>query len=142
MQTDHILSAPLIDLIFEGHNKAYGAYELRKNYSNRINKALLITMVIAAFICGGSILANSSKKSNPKYEMGPVVELTPFEDKKIEPEPKPEKQPEIKPPKTFIFTAPVITEVVDTPLPTQEDMDSAKIGAKKIDGPPADSGDG
>ena len=31
MQTNKILSAPLIDIIFDGRNKDYGAYELRKN---------------------------------------------------------------------------------------------------------------
>jgi protein TonB len=139
MQTNKILSAPLIDIIFDGRSKDYGAYVLRKTYSNRISRALLITMTIAALICGGAILANSSKKNNGKYKINEFVELKKLPDeKKIEPKPRPEKQPEIKPPKTIIFTAPVITEVVDTPLPTQEDMDSAMIGTKKIDGPPAD----
>lgn len=139
MEASKILSVDLIDIVFDDRNKAYGAYELRKTYSKRINRALFITMILAALVCGGAIMANSSKNNNGGYRMYPVVilkELPP--DKKIEPKPKPEKQPEIKPPKTIIFTAPVITEVVQTPLPTQEDLDSAKIGSTKIDGPPDD----
>jgi protein TonB len=135
METTKILSVDLIDVVFDGRNKAYGAYELRKTYSKRINSALFITMTFAALICTGAILANTSKKEKDHYKIGPTVVLADLPEKKIEPKPKPEKQPEIKPPKTLPFTAPVITEVVQNPLPTQEDMDSAKIGLKKIDGP-------
>ncbi len=139
METNKILSVDLIDILFDGRNKTYGAYELRKTYSKRINRALVITISAAALICGSAILANSSKKNGRNYRMGPVVELTPFVDKKIEPQPKPEKQPEVKPPKTVIYTAPVITDVVENLPPTQADMDSARIGSVKIiDGPPDD----
>ena len=140
MEATKILSVELIDVVFDGRNKAYGAYELRKTYSKRINKALFITMTFAILICGGAILANSSKKNNGRYKISPVVELKKLPDeKKIEPKPKPEKQPDVKPPKTIIFTAPVITEIVETPMPTLADMDSARIGLVKIDGP-VDSG--
>ncbi len=62
MKTNNILSAPLIDIIFDGRNKDYGAYELRRNYSKRINKALFITTTIAALAFGGAVLGNSFKK--------------------------------------------------------------------------------
>ncbi len=136
MEASKILSVDLIDVVFAGRNKAYGAYELRKTYSKRINRALFITITFTLLVCGGALMANSSKKNKVGYKMGPIVilkDLSP--DKKIEPKPKPEKQPEVKPPKTIIFTAPVIKEVVQFPPPTQEDMDSAKIGSVKIDGP-------
>jgi len=140
MEASKILSVELIDVVFDGRNKAYGAYELRKTYSKRINRALLITMILAGLVCTSAILANSSKKDNGKYKFHEGVilkELVP--EKKIEPKPKPVKPPEIKPPKTLIFTAPVITEVVHTPPPRQDELDSARIGLVKIDGP-ADSG--
>ena len=139
MEANQILSVELIDVVFDGRNKAYGAYELRKTYSKRINRALFITMSFALLVCGGAILANSSKKNNGKYKIKEFVELKKLpDDKKIEPKPKPEKQPDVKPPKAIIFTAPVITEVVETPMPTQEDMDSARIGSVKVDGPTDD----
>ena len=40
MDTNKILSADLLDLVFDNRNKDYGAYELRKNYQSRITKAL------------------------------------------------------------------------------------------------------
>ena len=44
METNKILTADILDLIFEGRYKEYGAYELRKTYNKRI-KAGLIGMV-------------------------------------------------------------------------------------------------
>jgi len=139
MEAGKILSVDLIDVVFDGRNKAYGAYELRTSYSKRINRALFITMTFAIFICGGAILANSSKKKKGRYKINSVVELKKLpDDKKIEPKPKPEKQQEIKPPKSVLFTAPVITDVVETPMPTRDDMDSARIGLVNADGPADD----
>ncbi|HMK27060.1 MAG TPA: energy transducer TonB [Chitinophagaceae bacterium] len=135
MQINKILSAPLIDIIFDGRPKDYGAYELRKTYSNRINKALAITIALAGMICCSAILANSPKKNRIHYTVGPTIVLPDHPEKKIEPKPKPEKQPEVKPPKTIIFTEPVIKEVVEFPPPRQEEMDSAKFGSVIIDGP-------
>ena len=40
MEPNKILSADVLDLIFEDRNKAYGAYDLRKTYNKRIVKAL------------------------------------------------------------------------------------------------------
>ncbi|MBL7746792.1 MAG: energy transducer TonB, partial [Chitinophagaceae bacterium] len=35
MQTNNILSSSLIDLVFDGRNKEYGAYDLRITYPRR-----------------------------------------------------------------------------------------------------------
>jgi periplasmic protein TonB len=132
MQTNKILSAPLIDIIFDGRPKDYGAYELRKTYSKRINKALLITIALAGLICCSAFVANSSKKSRGPHGPKDSVILTEIHEKKIE-EPIPEKKPEVKPVKTEIYTAPVIKELVETPPPTQEELADVMIGDQKID---------
>ncbi len=134
MQINKILSAPLIDIIFDGRPKEYGAYELRKTYSNRINKALLITITLAGLICCSAFVANSSKKSRGPHGPKDSVILTEIHEKKIE-EPKPEKKPEIKPVKTEIFTAPEIKndKEVETPPPTQDELTDVKIGDHKVD---------
>ena len=36
MDVNKILSTDLLDLVFEGRNKEYGAYELRSNYNKRL----------------------------------------------------------------------------------------------------------
>ena len=40
MEANKILSADILDLVFEGRNKEYGAYDLRKTYNKRIIMAL------------------------------------------------------------------------------------------------------
>ena len=50
MDTNKILSADLLDIIFEGRNKEYGAYELRKTYNKRLTTALGIMLGIALAI--------------------------------------------------------------------------------------------
>ena len=43
MEANKILKADILDIIFEGKNKSYGAYELRKTYNKRLTRALIIT---------------------------------------------------------------------------------------------------
>ncbi len=52
MDAQEILKADLDDLVFEGKNKSYGAYELRKKYGRHIMIALLISVgfYITAFV--------------------------------------------------------------------------------------------
>lgn len=63
MKINEILSADLLDIIFEGRYKEYGAYELRKSYNKRITYAIIGTAAICLGLFIGSILANSVKKS-------------------------------------------------------------------------------
>jgi len=51
MNTEQVLRAGILDLIFEGRNKLYGAYPIRKNYQKRlaISLGLIIIFAILAF---------------------------------------------------------------------------------------------
>ena len=64
METNKILSADILDILFEGKNKEYGAYELRKTYNKRITLALIITAVIALLIFVGSVVAKNIQDNN------------------------------------------------------------------------------
>ncbi len=46
MDTQQLLSASVLDIIFEGRNKEYGAYCLRKEYNHRLKKAMITTGII------------------------------------------------------------------------------------------------
>ena len=59
MDVNKILSADILDIIFEGRNKTYGAYELRKTYNHRLRNALLATAALCLLLFLGSILANT-----------------------------------------------------------------------------------
>jgi len=64
MDINKILSADVLDIIFDGKNKQYGAYELRKSYNKRLTRALLITAGIAALIFLSTVLFSAFKKSS------------------------------------------------------------------------------
>ncbi len=140
MQTNNILRASLIDIIFDGRNKEYGAYELRRTYERRIKKSLLITASIAALAFGGAVLGNSLKKNSPPVHIGSEVILTDVDDmKKPDPIPPPEEKPqEPEQVKTEKLTPPLIVEdeKMDQPPPSQKDFEDAQIGLDKKDGIP------
>ena len=53
MNTTNIYNADFLDILFEGRNKEYGAYELRRSEDRRVRKALIGTASIALLIVGG-----------------------------------------------------------------------------------------
>lgn len=144
METNKILTADLLDLIFDDRNKDYGAYELRRTYEKRIKKALLITATIAALGFTGTLLANKLKPDEPIVKMTAGIVLSAVPDEpEPEPElpkPKPQPQQQVQV-RTEMYTPPVIApdEVVDKPMVTQEDLNGkVNIGTLSVDGP--DSG--
>ena len=62
MDTNKILSADLLDLVFDNRNKEYGAYDLRKTYHTRIAKSLIFTGVFTSLIFAGVVFANKERK--------------------------------------------------------------------------------
>ncbi|HRF18175.1 MAG TPA: energy transducer TonB, partial [Chitinophagaceae bacterium] len=132
MEANKILSADILDLIFEDRNKDYGAYELRKTYNRRIPRALIITASIAALALAGSVLSSSLKsKKDGKVKMQEVTlqDIKQEEEKKVVPPPPP--PPKVEPPKVEMkqFTPPVIKkdEEVEKPPPPQEELKDVKI---------------
>ncbi len=135
METNKILNADILDIIFDGKNKAYGAYELRKTYNKRIALALGGTLALIAILFTSSIVAKSLK-SEKKAEIiveDVALEDVKKEDKKNEPPPPP-PPPRQEPPKVEItkFTPPKIVKdeevKEDDKPPEQEKLDDTKIG--------------
>jgi protein TonB len=137
MDTNKILSADILDLIFDDRNKAYGAYELRKTYSKRVTKALVITFSVAGLILAGTLLANTMKPSQDEKLAIKEVTLENLDQDEPEPLPEPERQPEPEPEvRTEQFTEFNIVpeDQVDDPPPTQDDLANAKIDVATNDG--------
>jgi protein TonB len=133
MEANKILSADVLDLIFEGKNKEYGAYDLRKSYNRRITKALIITASLAALALAGSYLASAMKgKDDGKVQLNEMtIQEVKQEEKKEPPPPPPPPPPKQEPPKVEMkqFTPPVIKkdEEVEKPPPPQEELKDVKI---------------
>ena len=138
MEINKILSADLLDLVFDDRNKAYGAYELRRSYPQRVRKALVITFTLIFLAIGGAVLAKSLKpkiNDNLRYTTVEITELKPEEKKPEEIKP-PEEKPKPEPTRTEKLTNFVIkpNDQVDEPPPTNEDLKLADIGDFKQDG--------
>lgn len=154
MDVNKILSADILDIIFEGRNKTYGAYDLRKTYHKRITYALIGTLIICGLLVISSVVANSSKKKAVEVIAQDVnLENMKQDEKKPEPPPPPPKQ---EPPKVEItkFTPPKIVkdeEVKDKDeIKEVEKLEDTKIGTVNQEGtkdegivaPPVESGTG
>lgn len=50
MNANQILHAGILDLIFEGRNKLYGAYQIRKNYQKRLCISLLLIIFLSILL--------------------------------------------------------------------------------------------
>lgn len=138
MDNSKILSASLLDLIFDNRNKSYGAYELRKTYGRRVTHALLITGGIAAALIGGALLSNSNEIIVPRKTITVVIsdipEDKPKEVKIKEPEAKTQAA---KPTKSEIYVEPRIVKDEDftRPMAEQDDLARARISDIRTDGP-------
>ncbi len=130
MEPNKILSANILDLVFDGRNKEYGAYELRVTYPQRIKKSLIAVFIIAAVAITGAALANSLKPREEGRLKSTVVTIQQLVEEKKEVIPPPEK-PKPQPPetKTIRVTPPRIVDDKDVtePPPTKDDMAGAKI---------------
>lgn len=111
METNKILSADILDIIFEGRNKEYGAYELRKTYKNRLMIAIVATLLVCLAFLIGSLIANMKKDDKKEYVVQDVNLADVKEEKQPEPPPPP-PPPKQEPPKVEIakFTPPKIVE--------------------------------
>ena len=87
MNIDLILKSDALDLLFENRNKAYGAYDLRKFYPDRMKISLAIMFIAATLLSAITFLPDSGT-TTPVYTVVPdIVTREIWEDKKI-PEPK------------------------------------------------------
>jgi protein TonB len=137
MESNKILTADVLDIIFEGRNKEYGAYDLRKTYRQRITYAIIGTLVLCLLLFGLSLWASKTKKSAATIVVADVSLENMKDEKKPEPPPPP-PPPKREPPKIEIkqFTPPKIVkdEQVKEPPPKQEEMVDTKIGLKNQEG--------
>ena len=101
MYINKILSADLLDIIFDGKNKSYGAYELRKTYNSRLTKALIFTGALLFLIFIGTVFANILDKYKSKSEID-VLDTQMAEVKKDEPPPPPPPPPPNPPPPPLV----------------------------------------
>ncbi|MFM6953933.1 MAG: energy transducer TonB [Sphingobacteriaceae bacterium] len=130
-----------IDVVFAGRNKAYGAYELRKENTKTTSRALLVGSVLfIAVVCLPLIvrfIAGIIPDNTEQFQQTEVVLAAPPPIDKDTPPPPPE------PPKPKVdqvrFPPPVVVpaeKVRDEEPPTVEELKKADPGQKTIEGDP------
>lgn len=143
MDINKILNSDYLDILFEGRNKKYGSYELRKNYPKRALKSLLLLAAlgigIGAYAVVSNIKGKEPLKPAPIVKEITLVEPPPIDPKKPPPPPPPsEPPPPVKP--TVKFTPPVIKkdeEVKEEEKPAEvQELKEAAAGITTQEGDP------
>ncbi|WP_210487194.1 energy transducer TonB [Rufibacter aurantiacus] len=148
METNHAYAATLDDMIFEGRNKAYGAYVLRKLYNQHISQAVLYAIALSLVFFSAPFLVNKLfGKQAParKVTENPTVCMTYVEPPQLEEvkETKPTAPAAPSPPTgpTVKNVTPKVVEdtrKVTDEIPTQEQLQTASSGLVTSEG----NGDG
>ena len=127
------------ELIFQGKNKAYGAYKMRANSPKRHTWAMVIVVIIAAI---GFSIPTLVKLATPKQKevMTEVTTLSQLEEPEVKQEEFKKVEPVAPPPalkSSIKFTAPVIKkdEEVrdDEEIKSQEELTSTKVAISIAD---------
>ena len=143
-----LISRDWTEMVFEGWNKEYGAYRLRKNAGKR-NLYSLITIFIAALaIWGGISLVKFVESRTKSVAQTSVAELSALNQPKKKAEVKQQQKVKLEQPEKVVervkssvkFTAPVIKKddqvKPEDELKTQEELMNTKtaIGALDVKG--------
>lgn len=143
-----LISRDWTEMVFEGRNKEYGAYRLRKNAGKR-NLYSLITIFIAALaIWGGISLVKFVESRTKSVAQTSVAEISALNQPKKKAEVKQQQKVKLEQPEKVVervkssvkFTAPVIKKddqvKPEDELKTQEELMNTKtaIGALDVKG--------
>ena len=139
MERNQILKSDILDILFDGRNKEYGAYDLRKTYNKRMTTALIGTIAVIVLFLVGSAIFNKLSSNDNSVTMH-VTDATLQKIKPNEPPPPPPPPPpKIPPPPpvaTIKFTPPKIVkdEEVIKPPPEVKQIEAAKVDVKTVEG--------
>jgi protein TonB len=136
-----ILKTEWIDVVFVDRNKAYGAYDLRKQNPKNTTKALVIGIILFVFLISFQTIVNFISgfipKASEKVKITNVVLQPPPPLDKTKPPPPPPEPPKPKVDQVK-FPPPVVkpdNEVKEQP-PTVKELEVADPGQKTQKGDP------
>jgi len=140
MESSTILTADVLDIIFEGRNKEYGAYDLRRTYSKRLIVSITVMLSVVCMLTLGFAFAGKKSK------VADLIPLTDIElasvetpEKPMDPLPPPVKPP-APPPQVQMIRNTTVAIVPDREVPEDEkppetaDLENAQIGKFNQDG--------
>ncbi|MCO4291265.1 TonB family protein [Solitalea sp. MAHUQ-68] len=131
------------EYVFEGRNKAYGAYDLRKQYSKNMKKGTILAIIFFSLGVAAPVIARIISGVIPEDNDIKVVQANelmapPPVDKTQPPPPPPPSEPPPPPVRSTIkFTPPVIKkdeEVRDEEPPPVQDEIKAEVSTQTVKG--------
>lgn len=142
MKSEDILKADMLDIIFDGRNKEYGAYDLRRKYPKFLGRALIICILIVSAILGYALLKERfagifEKEVQVEANLADLEAPPPMEEN--EPPPPPETAPPPPPERASVqYVPPVVKEVVaqEAEIATVEELKDKDPGVKTVEGDP------
>ncbi len=143
MEVNKILNADILDIIFDGRNKVYGAYDLRKNYNKRIIIALFVTVSLCGIAYGSSRFLSMFSKPVVTSVMNVSdvqLEQVDMEQPHEETPPPPPPPPQEPPPKIEMRQFTTLAIVNDNEVkenerpPIVSELDDVKIGSRNEEG--------
>ncbi|MBP6022147.1 energy transducer TonB [Ferruginibacter sp.] len=150
MKTELILKSDVLDILFENRNKAYGAYDLRKFYDNRLMKSLAAMLGIVLVLSAFTFMPDKKKTVEMQEDLITTTIFTQPE-KKVEPVVKKETPAAAQTPvSTKIFVKNIVITTDSVP-PIDVITDNDRFANKTSDAtgsgpgivqPPAGDGDG
>lgn len=135
-----IFNKEWLDIVFEGRNKSYGAYELRKTNGRTSTIALIIGAVVFAFAVATPMIAELIGNSSSDEEVVLNKKIVTI---KLPPKEKPPENlppPPPPPPKVDVvkFVKPVVAkkeEITEDP-PKIKELEKKTVGDENIKGDP------
>ena len=146
MTDTQLATASLDDIVFDGRNQGYGAYQLRALYQRHIMRALAIATAIFALLVVFPLVAQLMKEALPMappkvLDSGNKLIAPPLTPDPITPLPPTAKPPVTPPPPPTMEN--VVPMVVDdkvaskeSEVPNQDELRDKQSGVRTIEGDP------
>ena len=143
MSATNIYSNDFLDILFDGRNKEYGAYDLRRSQDRRLRNAVIGTASLALVIIGGYVIGSKLMAANmhDRYTAVTPPPITPMDVFKDEPPvvtPPPPVHQTTPPPaaSSLIFTPPIITDqdIIENEVPPIASIGNKTVGLTNTDG--------
>ncbi len=145
MTNAQLATASLDDIVFDGRNRQYGAYQLRASYQRHMTRALIIATAMFALLMVFPVLAHLWAKDVVLPKTRPVIaQPQPFGPTIPLPQPVTPPPATQRTPPPSMPTVKNLVPVVDkddkvtnlNDVPNQKDLEDKESGARNIEGDP------
>jgi periplasmic protein TonB len=141
MEISTLLTADVLDIIFDGRNKEYGAYELRCSYKRRLALSIGVMLLVMLLLFIGFTFAGKKTETAVVFDIGPDPKLENIKEEKkekivIPPAAKPlASQVQVKTIRDVTFRIVNEKDVPETEKPpVNTDLTDVRIGNMTTDG--------